>query len=563
MSSAPWIEHYDKGIPASLSPYPHHTIVDIVRKRAVEFSDRTAFFFKGSSMSWSDLDRLSDAFSAALVSEGLKKTDRVALLMPNSPQMIISELAVWKAGAVAVPMNPLYTGHELEHAMKESGAEIAIVLTPFYRKIRSLQASSGLRMIIATNIKEYLSPLKKVLFSLLKEKKEGHAIVLEPGDLWLGEMIAGHRDAPCPERDVQSEDMALFLFTGGTTGLPKCAVCTHQALVVSGMQIARWFSVVLDQGKDIIMLNMPLFHVYAQVGIFGAAIVDDYPFALVPNPRDLDDLLVTIKKLKPAVLPGVPTLFSGLINHPRTRKDSTVLGSLKLCVSGAAPLLLETKKRFEELTGGRIIDAYALTESMIGSVLTPVLGTYKEGSVGIPAPDVEIRIVDQESSSRELPLHEVGEVIMRAPQLMKEYWQRPEETLTTIRNGWLYTGDLGYLDEDGYLFIIDRKKDVIKPGGFQVWPRDVEEVIASHPDVVEVGVAGVPDDHQGEAVKAWVVLHEERVLDAEMLREFCKKELAAYKVPKYISFAESLPKTLVGKVLRRKLVEEHCKSAVS
>ncbi|NEX15003.1 MAG: AMP-dependent synthetase [Prosthecochloris sp.] len=563
MSSAPWIEHYDKGVPASLSPYPHHTIVDIVRNRAADYPDRTALFFKGSSMTWSELDRLSNALSAALVSEGLNKADRVALLMPNSPQMILSELAIWKAGAVAVPMNPLYTGHELEHAMKECGAETAIVLTPFYRKIRSLQASIGLRKIIATNIKEYLSPLKKVLFSLLKEKKDGHAIVLEPGDLWLGEMIAGHRDAPCPERGVTPEDMALFLFTGGTTGLPKCAVCTHKALVVSGMQIARWFSVVLDRGEDIIMLNMPLFHVYAQVGILGAAIVDDYPFALVPNPRDLDDLLVTIKKLKPAVLPGVPTLFSGLINHPRTRKDSTVLGSLKLCVSGAAPLLLETKKRFEELTGGRIIDAYALTESMIGSVLTPVLGTYKEGSVGIPAPDVEIRIVDQESASRELPFHEVGEVIMRAPQLMKEYWKRPEETMSTIRDGWLYTGDLGYLDDDGYLFIIDRKKDVIKPGGFQVWPRDVEEVIASHPDVVEVGVAGVPDDYQGEAVKAWVVLREECVLDAETLREFCKKELVAYKVPKYISFTESLPKTLVGKVLRRKLVEEHCQAAAN
>ncbi len=561
MTTQPWIEHYDKGVPPSLEPYPLHTVVDIVRKRACDIPDSPALFFKGSSMTWGDLERQSDALALALLSEGLKKGERVALLMPNSPQMIISELAVWKTGAVAVPMNPLYTEHELVHALKECGAEIAIVLTPFYGKIRSVLSSTSLRKVVASNIKEYLSPLKKILFTLLKEKKGGHAVTLAEGDLLLDEMIKAHLGSPAPDVTTIPADPALFLFTGGTTGMPKCAVCTHHSMVISGMQIARWFSVVLDRGEDIIMLNMPLFHVYAQVGILGAALVDEYPFVLVPNPRDLDDLVDTIKKYKPSVLPGVPTLFTALANHSRVKKDSKALGSLKLCVSGAAPLLLETKKRFEELTGGRIIDAYALTESMIGSVLTPVLGTYKEGSVGIPAPDVEIRVVDQEKGDSEVPAHEVGEVIMRAPQLMTEYWQRPDETLTTIKSGWLYTGDLGYLDEDGYLFIIDRKKDVIKPGGFQVWPRDVEEAIVAHPDVCEVGVAGVPDDYQGEAVKAWVVLREGARLDVEALREFCKKELTAYKIPKYITFTESLPKSLVGKVLRRKLVEEHCAEA--
>ena len=562
MDAEPWIKHYDKGVPPSLEPYPDHTVVEIVRKRASEMPERPALFFKGSSMTWADLDTLGNALAAAFLSEGLKKGDRVVLLMPNSPQMIICELAIWKIGAVAVPVNPLYTEHELGYALKECGAEIAVVLTPFYRKIRSVMSSTGLKKVIATNIKEYLSPLKKALFTLLKEKKDGHAVTLDDGDLWLRDMIRANLGSPAPVCAVNPADPALFLFTGGTTGKPKCAVCTHRAIVISGMQIAWWFSVVLDRGIDIIMLNMPLFHVYAQVGILGAVFVDGYPFVLVPNPRDLDDLVATIKKLKPAVLPGVPTLFNALINHPRVIKDSKALASLKLCVSGAAPLLLEIKKRFEELTGGRIIDAYALTESMIGSVLTPVLGTYKEGSVGIPAPDIEIRIVDEEKESRELPSNEIGEVIMRAPQLMKEYWQRPEETVTAIRNGWLFTGDLGYIDDDGYLFIIDRKKDVIKPCGFQVWPKDVEEVIASHPDVREVGVAGVPDDYQGEAVKAWVVLREDGQLDANELREFCKTRLTAYKVPKYIQFTDDLPKSLVGKVLRRKLVEEHC-AAVS
>ena len=561
MAAQPWIKHYDKGVPPSLEPYPFHTVVDIVRKRAASIPDSPALFFKGASMIWSDLEKQSDALALAFLSEGLQKGERVALLMPNSPQMIVAELAIWKTGAVAVPMNPLYTENELVHALRECGAKVAVVLTPFYRKLRSVMSSTGLRKVVASSIKEYLSPLKKVLFTLLKEKKDGHSVTLAEGDLRLEDMIKAHLGMPAPDVTTLPTDPALFLFSGGTTGMPKCAVCTHHSMVISGMQIARWFSVVLDRDGDIIMLNMPLFHVYAQVGIFGAALVDEYPFVLVPNPRDLDDLVATIKKYKPSVLPGVPTLFTALANHPRVKKDSKALGSLKLCVSGAAPLLLETKKRFEDLTGGRIIDAYALTESMIGSVLTPVLGTYKEGSVGIPAPDVDIRIVDQERGESELPANEVGEVVMRAPQLMKEYWQRPDETMTAIRAGWLYTGDLGYLDEDGYLFIIDRKKDVIKPSGFQVWPRDVEEVVAAHPDVLEVGVAGVPDDYQGEAVKAWVVLREGVRLDSGELREFCKKELAAYKVPKYITFTESLPKSLVGKVLRRKLVEEHCSGA--
>ena len=556
-----WIKHYDNGVPASLEPYPSHTVLDIVSRRAAEMPDKTVMYFKDSPMTWSDLESQSNALAAGFLSLGLQKGERVALLMPNSPQMIISELAVWKNGAIAVPINPLYTEHELEHALRECGAHIAVVLTPFYRKIRSVMHASGLRTIVATSIKEYLSPLKRALFSILKEKRDGHAVQLEAGDLWLQHMISANNGSTSPDVEVAASDPALFLFTGGTTGMPKCAVCTHHAMIVSGMQIARWFSVVLDRGKDSVLLNMPLFHVYAQVGILGAALVDEYPFILVPNPRDLNDLVATIRKLGPAVLPGVPTLFSSIINHPRVRKNKKVLGSLKLCVSGAAPLLLETKKKFEELTGGRIIDAYALTESMIGSVLTPVLGTYKEGSVGIPAPDVEIRIVDQDNEERELASNEVGEVVMHAPQLMKEYWQRPQETGKTIRNGWLFTGDLGYLDEDGYLFIIDRKKDVIKPGGFQVWPRDVEEVIVTHPDVYEVGVAGVPDEHQSEAVKAWVVLREGSSVETEELREFCKKELAAYKVPKYITFTDSLPKSLVGKVLRRRLVEEHCASS--
>ena len=560
MRAKPWISHYDKGVPHSLQPYPEQTLVDVVRKSVEECPKQTMMFFKGASLSYGEFEQQSNALGAALLAIGIGKGDRVALIMPNSPQMLISEIAIWKAGAIAVPLNPLYTLNEFEHALNECGAETAIVLTPFYEKIKNVQPDSRLKRVIATNIKEYLSPLNTLLFTAFKEKKDGHRVILKHGDHWLQDLIRAHSGVAFSPVMIKHDDPAIFLFSGGTTGNPKCVVITHQGLVITGMQIACWFGVILEKGKDVILLNMPLFHVYAQVGIMTAALIERYPLALVPNPRDIDDLLHTIKTLKPSVLPGVPTLFTALINHPKVKRNSSILKSLKLSVSGAAPLMLENKRRFEELTGGRIIDAYSLTESALASVFTPILGTYKHGSVGIPVPDVEVRIVEQEDGFEILSVLEVGEIIMRAPQMMKEYWQNPMETALVLRDGWLYTGDLGYLDEDGYLFIVDRKKDVIKPGGFQVWPRDVEEVIAYHPAVFEVGVAGVPDDYQGEAVKAWVVLREGHQLSVEELREHCRKDLAAYKIPKHVEFTAALPKSTIGKVLRRKLVEAHCEA---
>ncbi|ACF44979.1 AMP-dependent synthetase and ligase [Pelodictyon phaeoclathratiforme BU-1] len=563
MSAKPWIRHYDKGVPHTLHPYPEETLVDVLHRSAVEQPLQPALYFKGAALSYVEMERQSDALAGALLLLGIGKGDRVALIMPNSPQLLISEFGVWKAGAIAVPMNPLYTVNELEHALNECGAETVIVLTPFYEKIKAAQTVSRLKRVIATNIKEYLSPINKLLFTLVKEKKDGHRVKLHKGDHWLAALLAAQSGVKFTPVAIKFDDPAIFLFSGGTTGNPKCVVISHQAMVMTGMQIASWFSVILEKGKDIILLNMPLFHVYAQVGILTAALIERYPVALVPNPRDIDDLLHTIKSLKTAVLPGVPTLFTALLNHPKVKRDSSMLKSLKLSVSGAAPLMLETKRRFEELTGGRIIDAYSLTESALASVFTPILGTYKHGSVGIPIPDVEIRIVDPETGFETLPELEIGEIIMRAPQLMKEYWQNPMETALVLRDGWLYTGDLGYLDEDGYLFIVDRKKDVIKPGGFQVWPRDVEEAIAVHPAVLEVGVAGVPDPYQGEAVKAWVVLRPGHLLSVDELREHCRKDLAAYKVPKHVEFIIALPKSTVGKVLRRKLVEAHLAEAAA
>ncbi|KZK74858.1 MAG: AMP-dependent synthetase [Pelodictyon luteolum] len=556
MNAAYWTRGYDRGVPHSLYPYPEEGLVEVLRRAAAEAGDATALWFKGRSMTYGELERESDAFGRGLQDLGVCKGDRVALLLPNSPQMIIGEFGVWKTGAVVVPMNPLYSDTELEHAFRECGASAAVVLAPFYPKVAALRDRSPdgpLRLLIPTGIGEYLPPFTRMLFTLLKERSEGHRVAALKGDLPFQSVLQSGRHGGALPAPPDPDDTALFLFSGGTTGTPKCVVSTHRSLVTSGMQIVMWFSVILQRGSDPIMLNMPLFHVYGQAGIMTAALSGRHPMVLVPNPRDLDDLLSTIRRVRPSVLPGVPTLFTALIAHPRVKRDPGLLRSLKLCVSGAAPLLQETKERFESLTGGRIIDAYSLTEMTLAGTFSPILGTYKPGSVGIPLPDVEVKIVDEVSGDGPLGTNMVGEVLMRAPQMMRGYWQRPGESGKVLRDGWLLTGDIGYMDEDGYLFIVDRKKDVIKPGGFQVWPREVEAVIARHPAVLEVGVAGVQDPRQGEAVKAWVVLREGMRLDMEELREHCRKDLAAYKVPRFLECRESLPKSQIGKVLRRKL----------
>ncbi len=556
----PWFKNYEPNIRPSLQPYPDTTLADIVHETAQTEPHRPALWFKGTTLNYGELDRLSDAFAAALVDMGIKKGDRVAILMPNMPQYVIAELGIWKAGGIASSINPLYTGYELEHMLNECGAETAVVLTLFYEKVKTLQAKTPLRRIIATNIKEYLPGHLRFLFGLLKEKKEGHRITLAADDLWFQDLLQAHAGASRPDVSVQPEDPGLILFTGGTTGLAKAAVGTHLALVQSGLQIQEWFKNLLEEG-EIFLTSLPLFHVFAAAGVQTAALVSKGMMALVPNPRDLDDVIAAIEKTKATFVPGVPTFFNALLDHPKVKSGKADLTSIKLNISGASALLQDTKERFEALTHSRIVEGYALTESMMAIVCTPVNGTYKLGSVGMPVSDVFVKIVDADTGNGPLPFNEIGEIILHAPQLMLGYLNRPEATAETIREDaegrrWLFTGDLGYLDEDGYVFIVDRKKDVIKPSGFQVWPREVEEVIASHPAVKEVGVAGVPDPRTTEAVKAWVVLEEGATLSEEALRAYCKERLAGYKVPRFIEFRSELPKSAVGKILRRELRRE-------
>ncbi len=554
-----WIKNYDSGVPHTLKPYPERTLVEVVSEAARQRPSHPALFFKGARLSYGQVDQLSNAFAAALVALGVQKGDRVALMLPNCPQWVIGQLGAWKAGAIVVPVSPLLAEPEVRRTLSDCGAQVALVLTPFYAKIKAAQSNTALRCVIATNIKEYLPGHLLILFTALKEKKEGHRISLQAGDRWLGDLLKQHAGAARPNVLVGPDDTAMFIFSGGTTGTPKAATSTHQALLATAMQLHAWFGVLVEDWDDVLIGNMPLFHAYGIVSLAGAQ-VGHNPIALIPDPRDLDELLVTIHKTRAALLPGVPTLFIALAKHPKVQSGKADLSSLKLCVSGAAPLMKETKSRFEELTGGRIVECYSLTEAMVAAVMTPVLGIYKPGSVGVPLPDVEVRITDAETGLGTLAAGQVGEILIHAPNLMQGYWQQPEETANVIRDGWLFTGDLGYLDVDGYLFIVDRKKDLIKPGGKQVWPREVEEVIATHPAVVEVGVAGVTDQQLGEVVKAWVVLKAGQEVTVGELRAYCKQSLAAYKVPKQIEFRDSLPKSPVGKVLRRELVRSEGRS---
>ncbi|MFL5795580.1 MAG: AMP-binding protein [Actinomycetes bacterium] len=554
-----WLVHYDQGVPETLGPYPGRTLLDDLAEAVAQRPEAPALLFKGRTISHGELDRRSDAFAAALAGLGVAKGDRVALLLPNCPQFLICELGAWKAGAVVHPLNPIYTEQELEGALRRTRAETIVVLTPFYGRVKAVQPRTALRRVVATNVKEYLPPLLRVLFTLARERKDGHRVRIADGDLWLGDLLDRHRDAPRAAGPVSPDDPAVILMSGGTTGTPKGVVGLHRHYTITGRQLGTWLQAGTAPWDDVIMAALPLFHSFANIGIQSVALRNHTAIALVPNPRDLDDLLDTIAKTRPTAFSGVPTLFNALLHHPRVQAGKVDFSSVKVCFSGAAPLLAETKRRFEELTGGRIVEGYSLTEAMLACAVNPVEGPNKIGSVGMPLPDVEVRIVDPEGGAR-LPAGEVGEVLIKAPQLMACYWDDPEETAATVRTHddgrWLHTGDLGYLDSDGYLFIVDRMKDLIKTHGYQVWPREIEEVLATHPAVAEVGVAGVPDEAKGEVAKAWVVLRPGQQASAEELRAFSRERLAPYKVPATVEFRAELPKSMVGKVLRRALTAE-------
>jgi len=556
----PWISHYDSDVKPSLAPYPDKTLLDYLRTLAAEHGEKPALLFKGATVSYGRLEAESDAFGAALVALGVRKGDRVALLLPNCPQFLVAEFGVWKAGGIVVALNPTYTERELEQALDSTRSTLAVVLTPFYERVKRVQGRTGVRSIIPTSIKEYLPTPLRLLFTLLKEKKDGHRITPQADDPWMWALLRAHRGQR-PSVTVGPDDRAVILSSGGTTGTPKGVVGLHRHYVAAGLQLYEWTKSAKQPWVDSVMLPLPLFHVYANVGVQPMAFLGPNPLSLVPNPRDIDDLLATIKRVKPAFFNGVPSLYTAILNHPDVRAGKVDLSSIKLCFSGASALMAETKKQFEAATGAQLIEGYSLTEGMMACCVNPVKGANKIGSIGMPISDVQVRIVDADTGTTTMPTGEVGEMILRAPQFMSEYWNNPLETAEALRDHdgetWLHTGDLAYMDEDGYLFIVDRKKDLIKTSGFQVWPREIEEVISALPAVLEVGVAGVPDAMKGEVAKAWVVLKPGESATEDEVRAYCRERLAPYKVPGRVEFRKELPKTMVGKILRRTLVAEH------
>ena len=562
-TAAPWLAHYDANVPPTLAPYPDRTLLDYISDAARTQPDKAALLFKGATTTYGELEAASDACASAFAALGITRGDRIGLLLPNCPQFFIVELGAWKLGAIAAPMSPIYTEHELEGPIREHGIETLVTLTRFYQRVKQVQPRTGLRRVIATNIKDHFPPILRALFTLFRETREGDRITLQQGDYDLARLLREHRGRRPQRAAITPADPAVLLMNGGTTGTPKGVVGTHGAYVIAGVQIKRWNDAALRGADDVLLLPLPMFHVYGNVGVQSLAFLTGAAIALVPNPRDLPDLIATVRRVKPTFFNGVPTLYIALLNHPDVQSGKVDFKSIRICFSGAAPLLADTKTRFEAITGGRIVEGYSLTEAMMALCVNPVKGPNKLGSVGMPLPDVSVRIFDADEGTRELAVNEMGEIAMSGPQLMVEYWNQPEETANVLRehtvdgvpSRWLHTGDLGYLDADGYLFIVDRKKDLIKTSGYQVWPREIEEVIASHPAVAEVGVAGIGDATQGEAVKAWVVLRAGQTVTETDLRAFCRDKLAAYKVPSRVEFRAELPKTLIGKVLRRALRE--------
>lgn len=561
MTAPAWLQRYDEGVPASLEPYPDRTLLDYLSEASRSWPDRPALLFKGSSVTYRQFEEDSDWLAAALVAIGVKRGDRVALCLPNCPQFMIAEFAAWKAGAIACPFNPTYTDREMSEALRATGAGTLVVLNRFYDKVKAIQPDTSLKHIVTTNIKEYLPPLLRIAYTFLKEKKEGDRIALRDGDYRFTDLRRRFRGAGAPQQRVSPNDQSVILMSGGTTGTPKGVVGLHRGMVVAGLQLQAWLRPAVREWTDKIMCPLPLFHTYGNTGVQSLALINHNPLALIPNPREIRDLLKEINAVKPSFICTVPTLLNGIMNHPMAREGRVDFNSIKLCFSGAAALMAETRKRFEDLTGGVIIEGYSLTEAQMAVIANPVRGEKKLGSVGMPLPDVHVSIVDAEDGTTPVPQGEVGEIVVRAPQLMQGYWQKPDETKEMIRTDnrgqrVLYTGDLGYLDEDGYVFIVDRKKDLIKTCGFQVWPREIEEVISAHPAVAEVGVVGLPDTMRGETVKAWIVLRPGQKATGAEVKAFCREKLAPYKVPAKYEFVTELPKTQVGKVLRRVLRQQ-------
>jgi len=555
----PRYEHYEEGVPRSLT-YPEGPIYQLLDESVRNYPDHVAIIFLGKKITYRRLGELVNRFATAVKAVGVRKGDRVACILPNCPQFVISYYGVIKTGAVFVQINPLNSPKEIQFQLADSGAETIIVpdVLDLPGKVGKIRSQTPLKRIINTSFKEFLPFPKNVLYPLAAKPSK-----FEKGDgvFRFKELLDNHPPAP-PPVSPHPDDVALLLYTGGTTGISKGCMLTHRNLVSNAIQCSLWFAKA-EKGKEIFLSVLPFFHSYGMTTALNLPVYFGATMFVLPRfERDkLDGFLKDIERIRPTVFPGVPAIYQAIINFPEVRRYD--LTSIKFCISGAAPLPVEICKTFEQITGGKLVEGYGLTEASPVTHANPLFGSRKVGSIGLPFPDTECEIADLETGEGPLPPGELGELRIRGPQVMKGYWNNPEETAGCIREGWLYTGDIGKMDEDGYFYIVDRKKDMIITGGFNVYPRDIDEVLFKHPKVKDAVAVGIPDPYRGETVKAYVVPKEGEQITEEEILSFCRENLAKFKVPTAVEFRKELPKTMIGKVLRKALREEEMRKQES
>jgi long-chain acyl-CoA synthetase len=543
-----WHKAYADDVPPSVD-YDKITLPDTLKRTAQRHPDTVALVMMGKTITYHKLDELVNRFAGALADLGLQKGDKAALILPNMPQAIIAAYAVFRLGAVVVMNNPLYTESELAHQLNDSESKMVIGMDLLVPRMLSLKEQTGIETIISCHIRDYLPFPKKQLFPFVK-KKMHRKIDPNEGVLEFMDLIKRYPPDP-PDTEVRFDDLAALMYTGGTTGRSKGVMLTHANCSTCVQQLRAWLPDV-EEGKECMLGTFPVFHIAGFTTGMNTAIYRGLTYVLIPRPEPGVVLEMT-RKHKPNWFPCVPTIFVGVLAHPDFPK--TDFSSVKGCVSGAAPLALETIKQWKEAVGVDIVECYGLTETCTLSHANPWGGKTKAGSVGVPVPDTDCRIVDVETGTKDMPMGESGEILLKGPQVTSGYFKQPEETADAIREGWLYTGDIGYMDDEGYLFIVDRKKDMIIAGGYNIYPRDIDEVLFEHPKIREACAVGVPDAYRGETVKAFVVPETGETLTDEDIKAWCKEKLAAYKVPKQVEFMDELPKSPIGKVLRRKLRE--------
>jgi long-chain acyl-CoA synthetase len=546
----PWLRRYEPDVPFTLA-YPSQPLPGLLDSAARRYPRHRAIVFYDHPLTYRELSDGVNRFANALVDLGVKKGDRVGLLLPNSPQTVIAYYGALKAGAVVVSMNPLFTADELVQQIVDAGAQTIVAFSVFQRLIEGAMPKTPLKRVILTNIKEYFSPVRRFFFSIVRERREGHRIDghSKNGFYSLQELLARASNAP-PEVPISPEDLALIQYSSGTTELPKGVMLTHANLIANTTQLRHWITEI-EEGAEVLLGVLPFSHSYGMTTCMNLGISIAATLVLLPT-FSTREVLDVIKRYRPSLFPGVPTMYLAINQYPNVRRFG--LRSIQACVSGAAPLPLEVQEAFEKLTRGKLVEGYGLTEASPVTHANPLQGQRKTGTIGVPLPDTDAKIVDLQTG-HDAPAGSIGELVVRGPQVMRGYWNQPEESGRVLRDGWLYTGDVARVDGDGYFQIIDRKKDMILAGAYNIYPRDVEEVLYENPKVLEVAVAGVPPDGGQQAVKAYVVLKKGEMATAEEFVEFCRMRLADYAVPHLFEFREQLPKTFVGKVFKRKLEE--------